>query len=497
MTGLVEGRGNLDPGVGETESSFPLVVDLDGSLLRSDTLQELFAASLRRPAVLLAGGWELISRGRAALKEFLSSELVLDFALLPLNESVRDYVARESETGRQVILATGADSRIAQEIVRLNPQFSGYLASDGVRNLTGEEKARALVEKFGLKQFDYVGNSTQDRAVWSVARHAILVSSSKATPRWARGVAFAETLRDHRPGRWMVWSRQLRVHQSLKNLLLFIPALAGHSLTLQNLFLLVGGFLAFTLMAFSVYLLNDLLDVASDRSHSSKSRRPIASGVIRPLDALLVAIVLCCTSLLVGFAISAVFGLVLLLYAAMTWLYSAWLKRIALVDVIMLALLYMVRILAGSALVGIALSFWLTGFTLFLFVSLAFVKRYTEFRARQLADGSDLVMPGRGYISSDETVVLTFGTGAGMGAVLLMASYIQSEDVSALYPSTGVLWLILPAMLFWVFNVWLKAARGDMHDDPIVFALKDRASLVSGALMVSLAAVAASPALAI
>jgi 4-hydroxybenzoate polyprenyltransferase len=466
-------------------SSPPLIVDLDGSLLRTDSLHEYLALALTRPTLLLNALGQYARGGRAGLKRGLASGASLDASVLPVNEEVVAILRSASASGRAVYLATGADLRIADEMAARFPEITGAFASDGVTNLTGTRKAERLVREFGAGKFDYVGDSKKDLPVWRQARSAYLVTVRPASrlPHWAREIEFAGILREDRRPTWRNWLREIRVHQSLKNLLLFLPILAAHAFgVIRALSLLVAGFFAFTLMASSVYLLNDVVDLRSDRLHSRKASRPIAAGLILPGRALTASVILAITSLAAAAAIGARFALVLVLYAVVTCLYSFWLKRVTLIDVITLAMLYMIRILAGAVITGVELSFWFTGVALFLFISIALVKRYAEL-SRHAGGKSASHIPGRGYAAADAPVVLSLGIGTGMAVLVLLAIYLQSDIVALLYPSAGLLWLVIPTVFYWIGNVWIQAGRGTIHDDPIVFALKNRASLVSAAVI--------------
>ena len=464
----------------------PLIVDLDGSLLRTDTLHELIAASLGRPRVLFGAVRQLLTHGRAGLKRYLANNASLDIDLLPVNERVLEFVRAEHATGRTVHLATGADAIIAEAITRRFPEFSRSFASDGEANLTSSNKAELLEREFGAAGFDYIGNSAKDRAVWQRADRAYLASDRPMNrpPGWSRGVEFAGLLTEAGQPGWRVWLKELRIHQSVKNFLIFLPTIAAHVFEMQTLLLLLGGFVSFTLMASSVYLLNDLLDLRSDRLHTRKFQRPIAAGRILPVHALAASIGLAVVALAFAVAIGVAFALVLVSYAVITCLYSFWLKRVTLVDVIVLALLYMVRILAGS--------FWFTAVVLFLFISLALVKRYTELSRSVALDGSHS-LHGRGYTRADAAVILSLGIATGMAVLLLMSIYLQSDAVTLIYPSGVFLWLVIPALFYWIANMWIQAGRGAMHDDPIVFAFKNPASLASAAIIALLFVVASTP----
>lgn len=473
----------------------PLIVDLDGSLLRTDMLHESFAAALNKPRVLWRAVRHLTQHGRASLKRYLAVETKLDVTLLPANRAVVAFIQKEHATGRDIYLATGADSNLATEVIARFPELGRSYASDGSTNLTSTAKAQLLVREFGEGGFDYIGNSAKDLPVWRQANRSYLVTTrqvSQPLPVWARDIEFADVLREDAAPAWRIWMKEVRVHQSMKNLLLFLPILAAHTFEAKSILLLVAGFFSFALMASAVYLLNDLLDIRSDRLHARKSQRPLAAGWILPVNALAVSLVLAIVSLTSALFIGIGFTIVLVVYAILTCLYSFWLKRVTLVDITVLAMLYMIRILAGAVIAGIQLSFWFTAVTLFFFISLALVKRYTEL-SRAVSTDASQVLPGRGYSRSDAAVVLPLGVGAGMAVLLLMAIYLQTAAVTVLYPSGAFLWLVIPAMFYWIGNIWLEAGRGTMHDDPIVFALKNPASLISGAIIALLFVAASTP----
>lgn len=469
----------------------PLVVDLDGSLLRSDSLHEALAAHVRRPRKLVEAAVSL-RLGKARFKRALGPGTRDTLANAPLNASVLALIDEAAHQGRRVVIATGADATIAETVAGSIDNVSEVIASDGVVNLTGARKADELVARYGRGGFDYVGNAPLDAAIWAVADRRYLATTRPAgLPGWARGLRFDAVLRDPRPSAPHLWARALRLHQSLKNLLLFLPLLAAHSITDPSLmWRAVAGFLAFTLMASAVYLVNDTLDMAADRAHPRKRRRPIAAGWISPLAGLSLSVALTGGAIAVSSMLGPAFLSVLIVYALMTTAYSFWLKRVTVVDIVVLALLYMVRIVAGAVATGVALSFWFTGVTLFLFLSLALVKRYSEAHQAREA-GRDI--RGRGYSGDDVHAILALGAATGVAAVLLMAIYIQSTAVTLLYPAPGLLWLVIPILFGWIAHLWIMAGRGNVHDDPLVFALRDPASLVSAAVVLAIFFLASLP----
>lgn len=452
-----------------------LCVDLDGTLLRSDALYESVLALLaRNPLYLfLLPLWLL--RGKASLKQAIAARVDLDPALLPYDERVLTLL-RETPL-RPRVLCTATNARYADAIAAHLGLFEEVLASDATRNLSGHRKAQALVERFGEDGFDYAGNEAADLDVWAKARRAWVVNASPALAARAAQVAQVEA---HLPAARVtarLWIKQVRVHQWLKNLLVFLPLLASHRLGDRDaLIASMLAFVAFGLCASGVYVLNDLLDLPSDRAHARKRERPFAAGRIPLLHGLLAAPLLTLAGFALAWLASPLFALVLLGYYVMTLAYSLRLKRVVMVDVIMLAALYTVRIIGGAAAIGAGLSFWLLAFSMFIFLSLAMLKRYTEL-ADVAASGASKAS-GRGYEVDDLPMIQSMGAASGYLAVLVFALYINSPESLALYSHPKALWLICPMLLFWISRAWMVAHRGGMHDDPVVFAVTDRVSQV-------------------
>ncbi len=456
----------------------PLCVDLDGTLLRSDSLVESALDVAARAPWSLPARLARLRHGRAALKRALAEGATLDPARLPYDPRVLALLAASADRPR--VLCTGADAAIARAIADHLGLFDAVIASDGDRNLTGEAKAAALVERFGERGFDYVGDGRADLAVWARARGAIVVGGGDAL---AREAGRRCTLLAHwpaAPGGLGAWLGALRPHQWLKNLLVFVPLLAAHRmLDPASAIAGVGAFLAFCLCASGAYLLNDLLDLPADRAHPRKRERALASGRIAPAAALLAAPALAAAGLGLALAIGPGLAALVASYVGATLAYSLGLKRVAALDVVALALLYTLRVLAGAAAIGVPVSFWLLAFSMFIFTSLALLKRCTELVAMR-GDGR-VAAEGRGYHLDDLPLLRAVGASAGLVAVLVLALYIDSPESRALYARPEALWLLCPLLLGWVLRAWLLAHRGRMHDDPVVFALTDRGSLVVGA----------------
>ncbi|MBE7942220.1 MULTISPECIES: UbiA family prenyltransferase [Ramlibacter] len=460
-------------------NSQPLVVDLDGTLVHTDMLHETSLRVLRdRPWDLLRlSVW--LSQGKAVVKRNLAERAQFDPQHLPYNEELLHWLKEQKAAGRTLVLCTASDMAVAEAVASHLGIFDEVMGSDGSRNLGGKVKAEALVTLYGERGFDYVGNSTTDLAVWRHARRAVVVNGSTALAQKAGQLAAVEKIFERRPQGLGVWRRVLRAHQWLKNLLLFVPVMAAHQFSDANLWVaLAVAFVSFSLCASSVYIFNDLLDLESDRAHPRKRARPFAAGLVPVWMGLLLGVALLVASCLLARKVGGTFFPWLGFYFVLTCAYSWTLKRLMLVDCLALAMLYTVRIVAGAAAAGLSLSFWLLAFAVFLFLSLAFVKRYAELEV-QIMNGKTKVH-GRGYYTTDAPLIQTLGVTAGYGAVLVLALYLNSEAVLRLYATPEVMWAAVPVLLFWVSWMWMQAHRGLMHDDPLVFAVKDRASLAAG-----------------
>lgn len=464
-----------------TPESRALCVDLDGTLLRSDILYEsLLALLARNPLYLFLIPFWLLG-GKAAVKRQLASRVTLPAETLPYDERVLEIL--RSTTQRPRVLCTASDQILVQPIADHLGLFDEVIASDGQTNLSGRNKGDALAQRFGERGFDYMGNGRVDLLVWARAGGAIVVNNGA---QLARDAGRQTEVLAHLPsqnGGLMTWIKALRVYQWLKNLLVLVPLLTAHRF-LDPASLIDAGiaFLAFGLCASGVYLLNDLLDLTPDRMHPRKRRRPFAAGTLPLLHGLLVAPLITLMGFALALLCSVEFAVVLLCYYVMTLSYSLQLKRIVMIDVVLLAALYTVRIIGGTVAIGSELSFWLLAFSMFVFLSLAMLKRYTEL-ASALANGKQLAQ-GRGYSVADLPLVQSLGAAAGYIGVLVFALYINSPESLELYRHPKVLWLLCPMLLYWISRMWIVAHRGNMHDDPIVFAATDRGSQVVIALCV-------------
>jgi 4-hydroxybenzoate polyprenyltransferase/phosphoserine phosphatase len=462
----------------------PLVVDLDGTLVRSDLLIETAFSELGpRPHSVFAM-LAALKQGKATLKHRLSQPAGFDPAALPYDEEVLARVRQARAEGRRVYLASASHGRLVGAIADHLGLFDGWYASDETTNLAGHAKAEQLVAAFGERGFDYLGNDAADLPVWEHAAKAIAVRAPAGVARKLAAITpDVEHLRHERPT-WRTWARLFRVHQYAKNGLVFLPVLAAHRFELSAFAAAGLAAVAFCLCASSVYVLNDLVDLQEDRKHRSKRTRPLASGAIPLAHGLAAVPLLFVASVLVASAVSLPFLGVLLGYFAITTAYSFFLKRKMLIDVMTLATLYSVRVFGGAVAIDVAVSKWLLAFCMSLFVSLALMKRYVELAARFDANMPD--PSNRDYKTGDLEVVSALAAASGFNAVTVFALYVSMETVNPLYSRPGVLWLVCPVLIYWIGRALMLAHRREMDDDPVVFAIKDRTSLVTMAAAVAL-----------
>ncbi len=463
-------------------TAVPLVVDMDGTLIATDALVEGGVLLLKRNPVnvLRMLGW--LAQGKSRLKAHVAEEITLDAAHLPYRSEVLEYLQAERAQGRRIVLATAADARVAHQVAARLGLFDEVLASDGKLNLAGEQKRRRLAAQFGERGFDYMGNAAPDVAVWRSARAALIVGGSAALHRRVAEVAEVERLLDVGQTGPADYAAAIRLHQWLKNLLLLTPLVAAHQVSdVALLGRATLAFLAFSLCASGVYLMNDLMDLQSDRRHPRKRQRPIPSGKVSLKLVLVVLPMLLAASLGVGLCLSWHFVGVMGVYLALNLAYSLRLKAIPILDVVLLAALYTLRIVAGSVATAVWLSTWLLAFAMFLFLSLALVKRYAELMAMGAVHGDQA--RARGYQLDDAELLSTLGGAAGYLAVLVLALYIDSDTSRALYARPQVLWALCVLLLYWISHLWLMAHRKRMDDDPLVFAVRNSVSRLLIVLM--------------
>lgn len=465
----------------------PLFVDLDGTLVSSDTLYEtMMAVARRRPSALLSLP-ALMLRGRAAVKRRLAQAASIDVTRLPYNAALCDYLSAERAAGRRIHLATAADELIAERVAAHLGLFDSVLASNGRSNLKGHAKLSAI-RAAAPDGFCYAGNGREDLPIWWAASGAVIVHAPTTIERKVcTSGGIVERVIPHPGGMLRELLRAMRMRQWVKNLLVLVPLLTSFQFALGTSVLhALQAFVAFCLCASATYIVNDLLDLDADRAHPGKRNRPFAAGTASIPAGVALALLLFAAGLAVAALNSVALFVVVLLYLVATIAYSAALKCYVLLDVVTLALLYTLRIVAGAVAIGVQVSEWLLGFSLFLFLSLALIKRCAELVSSGALEA--VQERGRDYRAADLRVLWPLGLAAGLCSVVVFALFVSAPEVRSRYASPSLLWLIAVGLIYWLGRLWIKTSRGEMTDDPIVFALRDFGSLavIVGTIAVAL-----------
>lgn len=459
-----------------------LFVDLDGTLLRGDSLWETAVASARQSPSRFIASLKALVKSRAAFKSRLAELSPVDAAVLPYDERVREFVRARKAAGQEVVLATAADSATAGAVARHLGLFDAVLASDGVRNNGGVAKLESVLSYAAGRSFEFVGDGDEPAALWRSASVAHVVGGA----RTAKRIALLTALGTVFPRRRFALStvlRALRARQWMKNLLVFVPVVLAHRIAEPSVLLRSSAaFIAFSLAASAAYVVNDLADLGVDRAHPTKRRRPFAAGEMRIQDGIGLAAASLAASLAASAMLPRPFLAIVVGYLILTTAYTASLKRLPMVDVTVIAVCFALRVFAGGVATGIPLSGWLLAFSTFFFLSLGLLKRYAEF-AMFVAAGRRGTVPGRGYAAIDADAVRLCGIVAGAVAILIMALYVTSPVVTVLYRNTGVLWLVVAVTGLWLGRLWVLASRGAIKDDPFAFATADGTSYATALVM--------------
>jgi 4-hydroxybenzoate polyprenyltransferase/phosphoserine phosphatase len=467
-----------------------LTVDLDGTLVRTDMLHETFWSAFARDWRTPLKALQALRSGRPTLKAFLSTASEIDVTKLPYNALVVDYIKAFRAKGGRTILATASNQDIAQDIAAHLNLFDEVHGSDASRNLKGQNKALFLSSRLGAKSFYYIGDAHADLPVWEQAAKAITID---AGPNLRKSVERINPNFEHlgtRKARLAGYFKAVRPHQWLKNVLVFAPALAAHQLESVVLVQSLIAFFAFSFIASSVYVTNDLLDLRADRAHPRKRQRPFASGAIQIQYGGLLALGLFLAGILIALLLEPVFLFTILAYYVLTSAYSLLLKRKTIIDICTLAGLYTMRIIGGGMATDIVLSFWLLAFSIFIFLSLAAIKRQAELV--DLKERGLLQATGRGYHVDDLPLMTMIVISAGFMATLVLMLYVNSASVIALYPAPSALLGVCCILLYWLTRMAFMTHRGQMHDDPIIFSIKDRVSQLCFALITALVIIGAA-----
>lgn len=467
--------------VPKKETSRPLCVDMDGTLVKTDTFAQALLLLIRTRPFSLFSIRQWVAPGLAALKKKVAQEIQLDPAALPYNADLVDFLKEEKARGRELILVTASDEVAAQAVSDHVALFAEVMASDGKVNLKSDRKCAALIDRFGEQGFDYAGNASDDLPVWEAAAETIVVNPCAPVLRALKGKEVR--LMEDRPPKWKAWLNALRVKQWLKNILIFLPMLLAHRLSEPMLYVkAVIAFLSFSFLASSIYVVNDLMDLHADQHHPRKCRRPFAAGNLSLMAAAGAVPLLILSSLALAYLLPPAFVATLLFYLLITTVYSWRIKQLVLLDVLTLAGFYTIRILAGTAAYGVETSGWLIAFSIAIFLSLALVKRYAELYEVQQADPEKLGSRGRGYHAWHLPWLARLGVASGCVASIVLALYVTSDKVVQFYQTPALLWLLCPLVLYWIGRIWFLAVRGRISDDPLEFAARDPQTLVVGGI---------------
>lgn len=495
----------------ETTCPTVLFVDLDDTLVKTDLLAEALVKAVKQSPWQLTKACSSLANGKAQFKSAVAELAVPDASLLPYRRDVIDLLNRQHEAGVRLVLATASPRVWAKQIADHLGLFDDVIASDEQDNMKGARKLQAIREyasRTGHTSWAYIGDSTADLPIFEAADHSYLVTSSSKLERRATSVADSRlSVIRQSPSTWKDVVKAMRPHQWVKNILVFVPLILAHAFTMHQALAALAAWFCFSCVASGVYLMNDMLDVESDRRHPKKSRRPFASARL----SLFSGIPLVAGLLTIGFA-TAIAALplkfvgLLGVYFVLTTLYSTYLKNKLILDVMVLAGLYTLRVIAGGAAVDVPVSEWLMAFSIFLFTSLAFAKRYAElsrmrndFNAQWTINANDnlevsapqrnqqfldsMKLHGRSYRIEDIGLIESLGPTSGYMSVLVLALYISSPQMATLYKHGWMIWYVCPMLMYWITRLWFVAKRGKLNEDPIVFALRDGVSLLTGGLV--------------
>jgi len=459
-------------------NAYPLCVDLDGTLIKTDSIMEATILAIKSNPFLifLLPFW--IIKGKNYFKYHILEIAKPDAELLPYNEDVINIIKAAKSEGRKTVLTTASLESVAIDVNDYLGLFDELIFSSENHNNRSKNKTNTLNDKFGKSNYDYIGNSNADLEVFASSRKAFLVTNSKRLISKAQKLNSNLDIIHTDTHFFKNLIKEMRLYQWIKNVLIFLPILLAHEFTdITAITNSIIAFFCFSFTASFIYIINDLLDLESDRNHKKKCRRPFASGKLNPVPAFSISFVLMLASLLVAiFYLPNDFDLILLFYLLLTTLYSVYLKKIVIADIITLAVLYSTRIIAGGEISKLPLSKWFIAFSLFMFFSLAIIKRYTELK--NLIKQNKTKIKGRGYETDDMKLLLTLGTSSGYISVLIFLLYIFSPAVSMLYNNPLYLIPVSILLLAWITNMWFKAFRGEMNEDPIVYTVKDSFSYV-------------------
>jgi len=462
----------------QDSKELPLAVDLDGTLISADLLWESMFQLLKKNPLFLFIIPVWLMDGKARLKFEIASRIDFDASILPYRADFLDFLYAEKASGREIVLVTAAAEPFASAVAAHLGIFTTVHASAKDLNLAAHRKAALLVDRYGEGGFDYAGNDRADIPVFKLARSAIVVAPDRTAHRYQQATASRRF--DRSKPRLKTYFKMLRVHQWLKNVLVFAPAVLAHQIDNPAVMLpSFAAFIAFCTAASAIYIINDIIDLPLDRQHATKRNRPFANGALSIPFGLSVSAVLLAGTVAICFFLPPAFALVIGLYAVTTTAYSFAIKRMLLIDVLCLAGLYCLRLLGGKAAAELPPSFWLIAFGMFFFLSLALVKRFVELQTSNVSERDRIA--GRGYRPEDISIVGQAGISSAFAAALVLSLYIQSQEVVGYYTAPWLIWPLVPIVLYINVRIWILAHRREMHEDPVVFIAKDwRSQVVVG-----------------
>jgi 4-hydroxybenzoate polyprenyltransferase/phosphoserine phosphatase len=469
-----------------------IFVDLDGSLLHTDLLIESFFQLVKERPGLVPSFLTHLMKSKSEMKSWVADKTTLEIKTLPFREDLLVFLREEKRKGTKIILATASHEKWAEKVALHLDLFDHVIATSKSCNMKGAAKSEAIVSycsQEGISDWTYVGDSRSDFPIWHASNSCILAGGTNKIE--SKLVASGKMLRRFHNKQNSAYAvlRALRAHQWIKNLLVFAPIFLAQRIDSEHLWNCIIAFVCFSMTASSVYVINDVMDVTSDRAHPKKKNRPFAAGALPQQWGLIIAFTLLCLSFsLSNLVLPITFSLILAGYLFLTTAYSVWLKKLPIVDVLVLASFYSIRIFAGAAVASVVVSEWLFAFSMFFFLSLAFVKRYSELQRMKSLGRLDA--HGRGYSVTDLRLVETMGVTSGYLSVLVLALYINSANMKTFYENATALWAICPLLFFWIGRIWLLASKSLIDDDPLVFAMKDRVSLWVGVIGIALILVA-------
>ena len=458
-------------------STYAICVDLDGTLIKTDSLHESLLALFKKNPFNLVKCIFWLFTGKAGFKARVAKHVTVNSMSLPYNQELIKFLNDEYTDNRKY-LCTAENERIDQDVADNVGMIQQVYASKDRYRLKGDNKAKLLTEKFGKKQFIYAGNDYSDLKIWDKSAGAIVVSDSQKLIGKVKLVTDIIAHFKSGTNSMKKYLAAIRLHQWVKNLLMVIPMILAHKvMEIDGYINIAIAFVSFGLVASGTYVVNDLMDLDADRAHKTKRNRPFASGALSVLTGIVMAPLLILSGIGIAYLVSTDFLVFVLIYLVVTLIYTYVVKTIAILDVIILAMLYTIRLMAGAVAIEVEITFWLLAYSMFIFFSLANVKRYTEIA--RLDDTHEI--SGRGYNRDDANFIRVLGVASGLLSVLVFALYINDPGISMKYTHPAWLWAITPLLLYWVTRIWHLAHHGKMIEDPVVFAIRDVVSyLIAG-----------------